>query len=91
MFIDNLKELTTIIIIIIIYIYNLVLVILNNSNAAISGSDAWGHHLLLLFQVASQEDSMQWLLYHTEAGLPLTDIAEKVKNASQDFEAKMKT
>ena len=34
---------------------------------------------------------MQWLLYHTEAGLPLTDIAEKVKNASQDFEAKIKT
>ena len=76
MFIDNLKELTTNIII--IYICNLVLVILNNSNAAISGSDAWGHHLLLLFQVASQEDSM-------------TDVAKKVKNASQDFEAKMKT
>jgi hypothetical protein len=36
-------------------------------------------------------DSMLRLLYHIEADLTMTDVAKKVKNASQDFEAKIKT
>jgi hypothetical protein len=36
-------------------------------------------------------DSTQSLLYHIEADLAMTDVAKKLKNASQDFEAKIKT
>jgi hypothetical protein len=34
---------------------------------------------------------MQLLLYHIEDNLAMTDVAKKLKDASQDFEAKIKT
>ena len=41
--------------------------------------------------VSTEPISMQWLLYHIEDNLAMTDVAKKLKDASQDFEAKIKT